>query len=412
MAIRLSAIEFKTGDELREERAKQHGSLTAKLERCIRDICKHHRKRYEAMLFEQEVARLRWFIDERKPNDTAHSYYTRLWVREGMDYRGKREAEDQVRAQERFVLDLTDHPQPVPFAFSEDKDGHRRFDEYRAWAENENRPNFAVKERSDARNKMRASVKKFVDTIINDFCRKSRLKLLDILIANPDYDVKLEFGQFTGGSFEGDVTLMFESGVTFRTHVILKTNYSVCGRPYAQYPLTFHDFVAEPGAKLVAMMSEAEVQDAMGIEPWTPPKKPKRPWTTVKVGDIVELQEGGIALVVGTRKDVVKLYHPERGEWQGTADGLKTIHARTTVRDDWNKAQKDGEDRYKFYMLVETFGGRKEQFFHPNPDNKVLNGMEYGINRDKEARTRAFPLVLEKWDWLMSTPEKKSVATV
>ena len=296
MAIKLPVLKQQSAEEQREVYLELHTKLTRKLSDAIKAICEKHRVEYENYLTGNELKRLRRFICERRANDTALSYYKRIYgIDDKMNYRAKEQAMGQVNESTAFIHKLTDHWKPDP-------EDYAKQEEYRQWEKNDNRPAFEVKERPTAEKIIRKDVKEYVDGIVRHFVYKVESKLADIIVHYKDYDCELEHGKFLCGAFEGDVTLTFKNGVNFRVHVMLKTNYSVYGRPYAQYPLTFHNVISTPGGEPVALCSESEILDTMGIIPWKPHKQ-RKPWETLAIGDIVETTDGTIYMVTRTLKE-------------------------------------------------------------------------------------------------------------
>lgn len=396
MAIRLPVIPHQTIEEQRQAYVESHDLLTSKLTDAIKAICDKHRAEYEEYLVKMTFDRLRRFLNGRNPNDTAKSFYTRLWVKEKMDYRSKSQAENYVREEVAFICKLTDHPVPPKGDDWQVRDTHA------SWEKNENRPDFKIKERADADKIVRKDVKAYVDGIVNHFVFKVKDKLADIIIHYKDYDCQLEHGRFLVGAFEGDVTMQFKQGASFRIHVMLKTNHSVYGMPYVQYPLTFHNVVNKKGDKPVAMCSETEVQDTMGIVPWKPVKQ-KKPFSTLIVGDIVERTNGGIRLVIKTWKDRITLIDGTGEEAEATVDDIKVIHARTKPYDRHNYTQP-GEpwETTTYHVSVEMHNGRCEKI--ELGASRELYALGYGVKRDTTLRKKAFPIILAKWKELMVPP--------
>lgn len=242
-----------------------------------------------------------------------------------------------------------------------------------------------------------------VDGIIGTFVEKVEDKVGDIIILYKDYECELVHGTIRTAGFEGDVTLKFNNGVTFRVHVMLKTNYSVYGKPFWQYPLTFHDIKTLDG-KQAASCAESEILDIMGVVPWKPVKMAK-PWSTLSIGDIVETKDGKLGklwLVTGTRKDVIHLWG-EKGSGMFTADDIKVIHARTRVWDKYTHIEgKDAWECTKFGVNVEMHNGRVQAF--EIGTSRKLYDEGYGVKRDTMIRKTKFAEIVAKWSELLIPP--------
>jgi hypothetical protein len=347
MPIKLPERPVATRDELRGQYVAQHKEFLARVERSITTLCGHHRIAYEKYLFERRKAEIQPFLDNRKPNETAYDHY----LAPHRDYLESMQAEtDYWRVQRlqdlkqkaewrmEHVAKYTTHPR-LHRSYSNEK--CRTFDfedrsSYQSWLENPNRPNFAVAWSRTADDTIKAEVKKLVDEIVAAFIDKTLDKVADILIAKKEYGCELKSGSFHSGSFEGDLTISFPDGTSFRTHVILKTNYTAYGNPYAQYPLTFHDVVAETGGIPSAMLSQDEVHNSFGVPKWTEPKKQKKPWSLVKIGDVLRTKTMTKCICLGTRGNMATVFHPDKGEEQVTADDIVAILARTTC-DTWKQ---------------------------------------------------------------------------
>ena len=187
--------------------------------------------------------------------------------------------------------------------------------------------------------------------------------MADILIAkNGDYVCELK-GQFSIGVLEGDLYINFPDKTGFRTHIILKTNYSVLGNPYFQYPLTFHDVISETGGKPEAMLSEEEICKALGVPKWEAPAKQKKPWNTVKIGDVVLVNKKTFvcrALVLGTRGTTANVHYLDGVEEKIDGTEITKVLARTTC-DTW----------HEHHVRVEPFDGK---VFKVNPKASTLGG--------------------------------------
>jgi hypothetical protein len=402
MAIKLPNVEHKTVEQLRMERYNQYAPLSLKLQEAIRTICGEHRKAYEDYLYEGMRAKLQRFLDTRLPNETAEEYYKRLtgWDDKQSTVRGPSAMIwMMIREDVKFVEALTDHRKEPK---------QRRYNdtellEWRDWSTNPKRSPFQVQKLSNADQRMRKDAEEFVDNIIHQFVRKVTEKVLDILVANPKYECKLLSGRFSCGTFEADVIMTFAKKAKFRMHVMLKDNRSVLGTPYVQYPLTFHD-VETDGKKLDKMVPENQILDVMGIKPWKPTKS-KKAWLNLGVGDIVELQDGRIGLVVRTKAPAIHLYFDPKVPVDSgfVVEDIKAIRARTSLSTAYDPELKDRDDVHHFekvinILVVEMFSGRVVRFpLGKDTDKDREEGYQ---KRELTLRKKGFQDVLAKWDEL------------
>ncbi len=410
MPIKLPNVTHKTVEQLRTERYDQYKPLTKRLRDGIQSICLKHRTVYEGGLYEGMMARLQNFLQKRKPNQTAAEYYRQQYGI-GPDYRpeysrgslilDKRQwvARDVV-----YVVPLTDHPKKP--------EGHdwAAIEVYTKWDKNAERPDFEVKMLPGTPAELKRRAKEEFDHIIDAFIHKVTEKVLDILVAHPEYECELLGGKVVGSSFEGDVILKFGDKTRFRMHVSLKYNQSVLGTPYVQYPLTFHDVVTEANAKGTGMVSENKILEVMGIEPWKPTKS-KKPWDKVAVGDIVELQDGTIVIVVKTRGDRAYFFRQAWGQREGKAEDIKFVHAHTKVRDEMDYTMRGKEvawhESRQFVLYVEMFNGRTDKFAVDKKYNNEIKDESFQ-KQEYKVRLLGFPLIDACWDKLTAPFEPKA----
>lgn len=409
MPIKLPGVTHKTVEQLRSERYDQYKPLTKKLRDGIESICLKHRTEYEGRLYDNMMAKLDHFLKNRKPNQTAFDFYNQEHG-VGPDYRASYSRGSLVLDKRQwvardvvFVVPLTDHPKKP--------EGHdwAGIEKHTKWEKNAERPNFEVKMLPGTPDELKARAKKEFDQIINAFIHKVTEKVLDILVAHPEYECELIGGKVVGYCFEGDVILKFGGKTRFRMHVSLKYNQSVLGTPYVQYPLTFHDVVTEDNPKGTGMVSENKILEVMGIEPWKPTKS-KKPWDKVSVGDIVELQDGTLVIVVKTRGDRAYFYRQAWGQREGKAEDIKFVHAHTKVRDEMDYTTRgqglSWDESRQFALYIEMFNGRTDKFVIDKKYNKEIHDESFQ-KQEYKARLLGFPLIDACWDKLTVPPEPK-----
>ena len=395
MTITLPKHTVATRDELRDQYIERHKEFLIRVERSIDMLCRHHRTAYEKYLFQSQKAAIQKFIDERTPNATAYDYCLaphRTWidsVKADHDvdrYHRLRELEADAKRWMEYIANYTTHPRvhggyerskPRPFDFKD-------YQSYRSWHEDSTRPNFNVKWRRTANATIKAEVKRKVDDIVGVFIHKTLDKVADILIAKGEYECELKTGCFGSGSFEGDLSISFADGTSFRTHVILKTNYTAYGDPYAQYPLTFHDIVAETGNTSIAMTSQDGVHTLFGVPKWTEPKKQKKPWSIVTIGDVLRTRTMSKCICLSTRGNLATVFRPGKGETQLTPDDIVAVLARTT--------------RVKACVRVEPFEGQAFTIEAGDSVTRQFGQYAYGIKVDNAMRKACAREILKRVD--------------
>jgi hypothetical protein len=406
MAIKLPKPEHKTIEQLKAERFEQYAPVAKKLRDGIEAACQKVRTEYETTLYDRMFARVEEFITTRKSNETCDEFYRRKFD-VPKDYRpnhGSREDKRQwVREACAFVVPLTDHWQrPLYDAWNYDE-----------WGNNPNRTDFGVKMLDTTPGLLRAKAKAEFNSIIGRFSHKVAEKILDILVANQEYECTFEKIRVAGGIIEADVKMRFAS-TKFTMHISLKYNQSMYGTPYIQYPLTFHDFETVGQATTMSFASENEVLKAMGLEPWKPSKS-KKPWDTIHIGDIVELKDGELVIVAATRAPTVKVFAPGYGQRDKTVDDIKFIHARTKVMEETDPERTHRHDdapwhEKMFYVLrVEMFNERVQRFRLDKKYNAELKAEDSYTKRDGKVRLLGFSQAKMSWENLMVPPEPKKV---
>lgn len=400
MPIKLPKLPILTSDELREQFVAQHEKVVAGVRKAIEDLCAHHRQAYADYLYGRRLSHIQSFLDKRKSNELFCEGVAKQMREEDRiiaslsggrhhrSYKYLQDLKDSAEESIRWIRQYTNHP--TGKEDMEKADGvsyfeyQKALDRYAEWMRNENRPDFVVVWLDEGKDKIKAEVEEVVEQAVQSFVRKTIHKVVDILVAKGKYVCELQKGGFDSGMFEGDILITFPDGTGFRTHVILKTNYSVNGKPYSQYPLTFHEVVTESGGKPAAMLSEDEICKAMGVSKWEAPKKQKKPWDTVKLGDIVCANYKFPVLVLGIRGNVATIYHPNLGEEKIQGSEIKAILARTR-----------GESFLApYYVRVDPFDGA---VFKVNPPaGMVYNRMDSENKLSNALRKACFEEIVKK----------------
>lgn len=393
MGIKIQQPEKKSPEQLRAEFLATKANETRRLQTVLKELCRDHRPASEESLAGRWRAELDYFLRFREPNQAAREFYESRWLRDDMDWRERSRAVQEVLSQVRWVLRLTDHPRLEGEPFDGD-----RYEESSRWESDERRPPFPVEAREDAPSLLRADAVKAVDGIIGDFVSKVTDKLVDILAARPGYTCVLDRGEFVAGTFVGDIRLAFPGGVSFRAHVKLITNYSACGRPYGQYPLTFHDVVAGECQPPIKFASQGEVHTLLGVEEWRPPRQQGRHgFPEARAGDIIEAAGHGVVLVTATRKGVASAFRPDAGELTVPAEDIRCVIARTRSSPRYLPPPASG-CRHRLRLLLP---GYKEVYVPlDDEENGTVEPLGYR-EQEREVRRLGFASLLRQWDSIM-----------
>jgi hypothetical protein len=393
MSLQLRVQKILTHEELLNQRLQQSQNVIASFDAEIKKMLASQRQKYIEWHLQKKKDHLAIFLNERQPNETAEEFWLRKWARQHslrvgtpMEHEGF-DAKDEVQAYMYMgrMCDVTDHPAAPSYDWDADSDytereawrnNHER--PYQAWRSNHDRPPFEVSWQPDADSKLRKEAAREADEIIKEFTLKTNSKILDILLTKGDYTCQLLFGGFTGGSFEGDIKVTFTDKTTFRTHVILKTNYSVLGNAYGQYPLTFHDVQVKGKGPVQKMVSEAQIRKLLKVKKWSPPKV-KKPWTKAGVGDVVRTALG-LGLLMATR-----------GE-EGTVRYANGVEARVTGNDIEQVVAHTEASAWKSPPQVHVQPHEGKQIILSFPDFKDVG---YSTNNAKLLRLFAVEKVLE-----------------
>ena len=334
MSLLLREQMIMTKDELLNQRIKECQNVLANFDGEVKKMLTTHRQKYIEWDFEQRKERLAIFMRERKPNETGAEFWLRKWGCKMLLYRGTPsehqgyDSEDLRSASSYMsrICNFTTHPD-APERDWREGPAENEYHKYQAWFKKPKRPQFEVTFQADADQRLRAESVEEADEIIKNFIQKTNLKILDLLLAKGNYTCELLQGGFSAGVFEGDVKVTFTDKTTLRTHVILKTNYSVLGNAYAQYPLTFHDVQVKGKGPVLKMVSEAEAHKLLNVKPWSPPTV-KKPWAKAGVGDVVRTSMG-LGMLLSTRGTEGMVRYANGSEKRVTGDDIEQVVAHT-----------------------------------------------------------------------------------
>jgi hypothetical protein len=313
-------------ERLRRSYIESNKGVAKSIISTLREMAETNRKPYEAFLADFEISRVNSFIqlrDQRGKNLTIDEYNSppKQNVGESRDD-WQRRCNLQPTMDREIVIALTDHPSPS----GENDTG------YTEWVMKSNRPDFTIALKSNFKDIAAERAKKKVQIIVEQFVFKTLDKLIDILIKKPVYTAKLQHNSYSSGVLEADIGIVFADGTGFRTHLIIKTNYRF-GRPFMQYPLTFHDVFLTQKQSCKAE-SQHQIMLAWGIPHWqAPPRqggKRARRWDTVKTNCIV-LTKGRLALV--ERITVPKESKAQVKEWNQKLEKLEEAYERRDIGD-------------------------------------------------------------------------------
>jgi hypothetical protein len=387
MAIKLPETKVLNRDQLRAQYMAQHKTFTRKVEVAVLDLIAHHRSSYEALLFKGWWDDIQRFIESRQPNGTPYDDIVRQErEQQRTDYDRERRAKERMSYLSRYTtlpewrwkgdarpgLDFPDHH------------------EWEAWLDNLERPAFKVEFLPTAKADLKRRAKEYVDSVARQFAHKTVDKVIDILLAKGrQYECHLDKGHFTFDGFEGDIRITFADQTGFRTHVIVKDNTSVLGNPYVQYPLTFHEIVGQAGEEPVAMLSQEEVFERFRVKRWEAPKKVKKPWSNVKVGDLVQTNTLSMCMVLGIRGTLVTVFNPNTGESKIDGSAIKTVLARTRV-ENWN-------DRVGYKLRIEPHQGKEYTVQLSEEEMSRIRQMPYGLRKDTETRKACLSEAMQLW---------------
>lgn len=367
-----------------ERREKYSAELKA-LDVELHQLVETKRQQLEDFLYDRDFNELLVFINGRQKNETVEAYSLRHaspeikeLLKRDEDFRERykftkfeRDRLGNFRGmcahQAQFVKRFTDHPKQV----------------------NSEKPRaFTVNVLTDV---LRKDVKERVESIVRNFIYKVQQKILDLIVANGEYTAKLKSHTFVSGVIEAKMVVKFKDG-EFLASLSAKSNRSVLGNWFMQYPLTFHR-VTSPDSKLddKAMASEKEMLKHFRAEAWEPPPMPKeRFFSNLKIGDIVLMDDDTHALAVKSRKDEVTVWHPKTGERKCKIKGMQKIVARTSGS--YNRKYHDENPGPHWCWVDGLLGNQKLEV----PRSMVPDGDLSFAAETEVVRKAGFQLWLEK----------------
>ena len=363
MSITIAVPEQKRADELRQEYVESKKTITKRLREVLVALTQDGRPKQEERVAYSLVVQVQYFLDTRQPTETAENIYRELWPtsRDTWSYR-------------QLIGDLTDYEAQYGPAFRASVSaacGHGLLP-------------FTVTFKADYLQLAASRAKKIVDGIIKTFVAKTLDKLLDILVKKPDYQIAVLSHGYDGDALVADLHFKFSDGTEFVAHLILKDNTSALGNPYCQYPMTFHDAVFVKGEPRRKQVSQAEVEEAFGVERWQPPKPPnKRRWQSVKTGSVISTKDGRLGLVTGLKRDEAQVKYVD-----GQLDSLPGQRIEAIVAQIDGGFCSDGEA----CVGLRLADGSKDEVTLEFPRSAQIDDMSYG---EQHAAARA--LAFEHW---------------
>ena len=309
-------------ESLRRKFIEANKEPAARMVTVLEKMAETNRPQYEAFLAELEIAHVEAFIvarDRRSGNMTIEEFNRQPARNKGEDDRAyMMRCATRLQFDSNAVMALTDHPRPA------NADDEKTW----AWMRNDKRPAFKIALKQDAQTIAAKRAKEKVDQIVRQFIFKTMDKVIDVLVHKPQYTAKLVSNNYGKGVLEADIFLTFVDGTSFRTHLILKTNYRY-GSPYMQYPMTFHDWTWKLGESLRGGASHYEIMKTWNIPAWQPPvsKTKRRRWDTVKSNCVIMTTDNRLALV--ERIAVPKESKAQVKEWNQKLADLETKYNAT-----------------------------------------------------------------------------------
>lgn len=303
MPIKLKIPKAKSTEELRAEHIERHNDVTSRLEKTLRNLIDPHRDQYQKLIADSKVYRVQTYMDKREDGQTIEEYCRKQFKESPMWRAYAAEVRDLLRK-------LTDYDDRLTMATWDSRAG-----KYSTFEVNLKKTHKAIAYKL---------AHPEVEQIIQTFLYRAKDKLVDLMIAYPDYEAKLISGGFANNLFQGKIDLRFkrpdlddkiETKVsTFIIRFGVKWNTSVYGNPYPQYPFTFHDYVVETTVPDMdnrlyettpKALSEQSLQNWFKFDAWMPPKQQTSRFKSVGTGSIIVNKTGQIALCIRTGSDNV-----------------------------------------------------------------------------------------------------------
>jgi hypothetical protein len=222
--------------------------------------------------------------------------------------------------------------------------GHKRYNN------KVNRPAFEVTFKPNADEIINKLAAKEVEQMVLTFLGRATQKLGPLVERSPDYKMTRcgTQGGFSGGAWVGMIDFLFKDGVNFIATMKVITNFTKYGKPYGQYPMTFHEVRFGPMEEPVGMASIEELWAGVGYVP--PPPQKRARWSKL-VGGSVVIHEGK-RVFISTPGVAKKLNVPQ------TADQIARIEANETwchveYADGTKGKHKYSEDELKLFSEAE-----------------------------------------------------------
>lgn len=137
------------------------------------------------------------------------------------------------------------------------------------------------------------------------------------------------------------------------------------------------------------MLSQEQTFERFQVKPWEAPKKVKKPWSNVKVGDLVQTETLSMCMILGIRGTLATVFCPTTGESKIDGTAIKTVLARTRV-ENWN-------DRVRYQLRVEPHQGEAYTIQLSEEEMGRIRQMPYGLRKDTETRKACLSEAMQRW---------------
>lgn len=296
------------------EHIKAHGANLKAFGNKLSKLAEDHRDELERWLYDGWLHDVQKFLDERQPGQSAHE-----WLK--IDEQEKRLSElhdewNEIRAKARKLPDETIgksqmYLDALHFDTWKIKPAQEKLlgdRQHAKWL-----TAFVVRDAPDTA-KLHREAKAHADSSLEQFVSKTKDKVAGFLVGRK-HTIGDVVGRIKDGTLEGDVSIKFADGSSFRLNVFLRWQPMQNGRGcFAQYPLYFRDVTI--GRKDHGTVAEVALYRLLGIKRWEPPPMPKPKAARISTGDVIATVSHPLALVLRTdqRKNVAKVYLPEGKE--------------------------------------------------------------------------------------------------
>lgn len=243
------------------------------LEADLRAMIEPERANFVELVYGQFKRVLDSFLEERKPNLYLEEVYTSQYFRFTPD--GLREATNYYEESAKIHQQL--HYRPI---------------------KPEVRPHWEVGYKPGAKKILRHLAETVAEDYINTFLTRALEKLGPVVERKPNYKASkpesVTFtGRFEGGAWTGYLLFEWLDSVKFVAKLKIITNFSVRGKAFAQYPMTFHNCALDPTAEQEGRLGLASIEQIWESVGYAPPKKPEGPprkrWAKLVSGSVVEV---------------------------------------------------------------------------------------------------------------------------